>query len=121
MGRLRDTKAWYCFDFKRFQRHLPASSIPSSRLASPGCRRSGRCRSSRAEHPQNIAAVTPALREVRARALLRLAAVSVRRVEDITHALWGTRVIASTVSDLNQKIYGKINEWRERPLVPASG
>ena len=23
----------------------------------------------------------------------------------------------STVSDLNQKIYGKINEWRERPLV----
>jgi hypothetical protein len=29
----------------------------------------------------------------------------------------GTRVSASTVSDLNQKIYGKINEWRERPLV----
>jgi transposase-like protein len=26
-------------------------------------------------------------------------------------------VSASTVSDLNQKIYGKINEWRERPLV----
>jgi hypothetical protein len=25
-----------------------------------------------------------------------------------------TRVSASTVSDLNQKIYGKINEWRER-------
>jgi transposase-like protein len=43
--------------------------------------------------------------------------VSVRRVEDITQALWGTRVSASTVSDLNQKIYGKINEWRERPLV----
>jgi transposase-like protein len=41
----------------------------------------------------------------------------VRRVEDITQALWGTRVSASTVSDLNQKIYGKINEWRERPLV----
>lgn len=46
-----------------------------------------------------------------------LAGVSVRRVEDITQALWGTRVSASTVSDLNQKIYGKINEWRERPLV----
>jgi putative transposase len=30
---------------------------------------------------------------------------------------WGTRVSASTVSDLNQKIYGKINEWRERRLV----
>jgi len=46
-----------------------------------------------------------------------LAGVSVRRVEDITQALWGTWVSASTVSDLNQKIYGKINEWRERPLV----
>jgi putative transposase len=46
-----------------------------------------------------------------------LAGVSVRRVEDITQALWGTRVSASTVSDLNQKIYGKINEWRERSLV----
>jgi transposase-like protein len=46
-----------------------------------------------------------------------LAGVSVRRVEDITQALWGTRVSASTVSGLNQKIYGKINGWRERPLV----
>jgi putative transposase len=46
-----------------------------------------------------------------------LAGVSVRRVEDITQALWGTRVSASTVSDLNQKIYGKINEWRERQLI----
>jgi putative transposase len=46
-----------------------------------------------------------------------LAGVSVRQVEDITRALWGTRVSASTVSDLNQKIYGKIDEWRERPLV----
>ena len=35
-----------------------------------------------------------------------LAGVSVRRVEDITQALWGTRV-SPTVSDLNQKIYGK--------------
>ncbi len=46
-----------------------------------------------------------------------LAGVSVRRVEDITQALWGTRVSAETVSDLNQKIYGKIEEWRKRPLV----
>ena len=45
-----------------------------------------------------------------------LAGVSVRRVEDITQALWGTRVSASTVSELNQKIYGKIDEWRQRPL-----
>ena len=35
-----------------------------------------------------------------------LAGVSVRRVEDITEALWGTRVKPSTVSELNQKIYG---------------
>ena len=46
-----------------------------------------------------------------------LAAVSVRRVEDITQALWGTKVSASTVSDLNQKIYGKNDEWRLRPVV----
>lgn len=46
-----------------------------------------------------------------------LAGVSVRRVEDITQALWGSRISASTVSDLNQKIYGKIDEWRQRPLV----
>jgi Transposase, Mutator family len=38
-----------------------------------------------------------------------LAGVSVRRVEDITQALWGTRVSASTVSELNQKTYGKID------------
>jgi putative transposase len=34
-----------------------------------------------------------------------LAGISVRRVEDITEALWGTRVSPSTVSELNQKIY----------------
>ncbi len=45
-----------------------------------------------------------------------LAGVSVRRVEDITEALWGTKVSASTVSDLNQKVYAKIEEWRNRPL-----
>jgi transposase-like protein len=45
-----------------------------------------------------------------------LAGVSVRRVEDITEVLWGARVSPSTVSDLNQKIYGKIEEWRNRPI-----
>ena len=44
-----------------------------------------------------------------------LAGVSVRRVEDITEALWGTKVSPSTVSELNQKIYGKIEEWRMQP------
>ena len=46
-----------------------------------------------------------------------LSGVSVRRVEDITQALWGTRVSASTVSELNQKIYKQIEEWRLQPLV----
>ncbi len=46
-----------------------------------------------------------------------LAGVSVRRVEDITEALWGTRVSPSTVSRLNQKIYAQIETWRNRPIV----
>lgn len=45
-----------------------------------------------------------------------LAGVSVRRVEDITEVLWGTRVSSGTVSRLNQKIYEKIEEWRNRPI-----
>ncbi|NLX97960.1 MAG: IS256 family transposase [Rhodopirellula sp.] len=45
-----------------------------------------------------------------------LAGVSLRRVEDITEALWGTRVSASAVSELNQKIYARIDGWRNRPL-----
>ena len=48
-----------------------------------------------------------------------LAGVSVRRVEDITEALWGTRVSPGTVSKLNQKIYAKIDAWRTRPLKAA--
>jgi len=45
-----------------------------------------------------------------------LAGVSVRRVEDITQALWGMRVSAGTVSDLNQKMYERIDKWRNRPI-----
>jgi len=45
-----------------------------------------------------------------------LAGVSVRRVEDITEALWGTRVSAGTVSNLNKKVYEHIEAWRNRPL-----
>lgn len=45
-----------------------------------------------------------------------LAGVSVRRVEDITEALWGTRVSPSTVSELNQKIYKQIDQWRNRRI-----
>lgn len=45
-----------------------------------------------------------------------LAGVSVRRVEDITEALWGTRVSSGTVSNLNKEIYKKIEDWRNAPL-----
>ena len=45
-----------------------------------------------------------------------LAGVSVQRVEDITEALWGTRVSPSTVSNLNKKIYAKIEAWRNRRI-----
>jgi len=39
-----------------------------------------------------------------------LAGVSVRRVEDITQALWGTKVSPGTVSNLNKKIYKRIEQ-----------
>ena len=45
-----------------------------------------------------------------------LAGVSVRRVEDITEALWGTRVSPGTVSNLNKKIYEQITAWRNKPI-----
>jgi len=48
-----------------------------------------------------------------------LAGVSVRRVEDITEALWGTRVSPGTVSNLNRKIYQQIDAWRSRPIAGA--
>ena len=46
-----------------------------------------------------------------------LAGVSVRRVEDITEALWGSRVSPSTISELNKKAYVNIENWRKRPLT----
>ena len=45
-----------------------------------------------------------------------LAGVSVRRVEDITEALWGCKVSSSTISELNKKAYVHIEQWRNRPL-----
>lgn len=45
-----------------------------------------------------------------------VAGVSVRRVEDITEALWGTRVSPSTVSELNQQLYQRIEAWRNQPI-----
>ena len=46
-----------------------------------------------------------------------LAGVSVRRVEDITEALWGTKVSPGTISNLNKKIYEQIEKWRNLPLA----
>ena len=45
-----------------------------------------------------------------------LAGVSVRRVEDITEALWGGKVSPATISELNKKAYVHIEDWRNRPL-----
>ncbi len=46
-----------------------------------------------------------------------LAGVSVRRVEDITEALWGTKVSPGTISNLNKKAYENIEKWRNRSLA----
>ena len=46
-----------------------------------------------------------------------LAGVSVRRVEDITEALWGTKVSPGTISNLNKKAYENIERWRNRQLT----
>lgn len=45
-----------------------------------------------------------------------LAGVSVRRVEDITEVLWGTRASAGLISKLNKQVYEKIEAWRQRKL-----
>ena len=45
-----------------------------------------------------------------------LAGVSVRRVEDITEALWGSKVSPGTISNLNKKAYENIDIWRNRSL-----
>ena len=44
------------------------------------------------------------------------AGVSVRRVEDITEALWGSKVSPATISELNKKAYVHIEDWRNCPL-----
>ena len=46
-----------------------------------------------------------------------LAGVSVRRVEDISEALWGSKVSPGTISNLNQKAYENIEKWRNRPIT----
>lgn len=45
-----------------------------------------------------------------------LADVSMCRVEDITEALWGSKVFPATINALNKKAYAHIEDWRNRPL-----
>lgn len=45
-----------------------------------------------------------------------MADASDRRVEDITQALWGMRFNARMASDLNQKLYRRIEQWHNQPI-----
>ena len=46
-----------------------------------------------------------------------LAGVSTRRIEDVGEILWGAGVSAGTVSNLNDKAFKAVEEWRCRPLA----
>ena len=46
-----------------------------------------------------------------------LAGVSTRRIEDVSEILWGAGVSAGTVSNLNEKAFKAVEEWRCRPLA----
>lgn len=48
-----------------------------------------------------------------------LAGVSTRRIEDVSEILWGSSVSAATVSNLNEKAFASVDEWRNRPLERA--
>ena len=44
-----------------------------------------------------------------------LAGVSTRRIEDVSEILWGSSASAATVSNLNEKAFEAVEEWRNRP------
>ena len=46
-----------------------------------------------------------------------LAGVSTRRIEDVSETLWGAGVSAGTVSNLNDRAFKAVDEWRCRPLA----
>ena len=48
-----------------------------------------------------------------------LAGVSTRRIEDVSEILRGSSVSAATVSNLNEKAFSSVEEWRNRPLERA--
>jgi transposase-like protein len=45
-----------------------------------------------------------------------LAGVSTRRIEDVSEILWGSKVSAATVSNLNEKAFESVERWHVRPL-----
>ena len=50
------------------------------------------------------------------RAAQRISSRKRSRVEDITEALWGSKVSPATISKLNKKAYVHSEDWRNRPL-----
>ena len=48
---------------------------------------------------------------------MHLAGVPTRRIEDVSEVLWGASVSAATVSNLNDKAFEAVEEWRSRPLT----
>ena len=46
-----------------------------------------------------------------------LAGISTRRIEDVSEILWGASVSAATVSNLNERAFEAVEEWRSRPLT----
>lgn len=48
-----------------------------------------------------------------------LAGVSTRRIKDVSEILWGSSVSVSTVSNLNERAFASVEEWRNRPLERA--
>ena len=43
--------------------------------------------------------------------------MSTRRIEDVSEILWGAGVSAGTVSNLNEKAFKAVDEWRCQPLT----
>ena len=48
-----------------------------------------------------------------------LASVSTRQVDDTGRLLWGERMPSQTLSDKLKRVYGQIDQWRNRPLEHA--
>lgn len=48
-----------------------------------------------------------------------LAGVSTGRIEDVSEILWGSSVSAATVSNLSEKAFASVEEWRNGPLERA--